>query len=100
MQAFAAVSEAPATRRRATPTATWCSRTWRWTCATAPPPYGWHVMVELSAENGVRILIPKGSAHGALTLAPDTELAYKVDGFCAPDYDLDVRRGGSDLAVP
>ena len=57
-------------------------------------------MVELSAENGVQILIPKGSAHGARTLAPDPELAYKVDGFCAPGYDLDVRRGGSDLTVP
>jgi dTDP-4-dehydrorhamnose 3,5-epimerase len=64
------------------------------------PTFGRHIMVELNAADGVQILIPRGFAHGILTLMPDTVVAYKVDAYYAPGHDLGVRWDDSDLAIP
>jgi dTDP-4-dehydrorhamnose 3,5-epimerase len=64
------------------------------------PTFGRHVMVELNAEDGVQILVPKGFAHGILTLMPDTMVAYKVDAYYAPGHDFGVRWDDPDLAIP
>lgn len=55
------------------------------------PSYGDWVGVELSAENGRQILVPKGFLHGFVTRAPDTEVQYKVTDVYAPDCDGAVR---------
>ena len=47
------------------------------------PTYGRHVTAELSAANWLQIWVPRGFAHGFLTLEPDTEVLYKVDA----EYD-------------
>lgn len=39
------------------------------------------VAVELSSENKMMLLVPRGFAHGFLTLSDDVEFAYKVDNF-------------------
>jgi len=46
--------------------------------------YGQWVGVELTAERGDQLLVPRGFAHGYCTLVADTELAYKVDSPYAP----------------
>lgn len=64
------------------------------------PTRGRHVMVEISAANRLQMLVPKGFAHGFLTLMPDTEVLYKVDAYYAPDHDCGVRFDDPDLAIP
>ena len=43
--------------------------------------YGKWVGAELTAERGEQIFVPRGFAHGYVTLTDDCELFYKVDGF-------------------
>jgi len=51
------------------------------------PTYGRWVGATLTAEGGEQLFVPRGFAHGYCTLEPDTEVAYKVDGFYAPECD-------------
>ena len=54
---------------------------------------------ELSAENHRSLYIPKGFAHGYLTLVPDTELLYSVSEFYAPDAEVGIRYDDPALAI-
>jgi len=46
---------------------------------------------ELSAENRRMMYVPKGFAHGFITLEPDTEAFYLVDEFYAPELERGLR---------
>jgi dTDP-4-dehydrorhamnose 3,5-epimerase len=46
--------------------------------------------IELSAENKKQLLVPKGFAHGFMTLTDDVEVQYKVDELYAPDCDRGI----------
>ena len=63
------------------------------------PTYGAWVAEELSAENGVQLLVPRGFLHGFVTLVPDTDVLYKVDAPYAPDLDGAVRFDDPDLGI-
>ncbi len=45
---------------------------------TGSPTYGRHVSAVISSANGAQIFVPKGFAHGFVTLEPDVEVVYKV----------------------
>ncbi|MDO4740630.1 MAG: dTDP-4-dehydrorhamnose 3,5-epimerase [Eubacteriales bacterium] len=55
------------------------------------PNYGKWVAVELSAENKRMLFIPRGFAHGFLTLTDDVEFIYKVDNLYSKEHDRSVR---------
>ena len=63
------------------------------------PTYGRHVSAVISAEAWNQILVPKGFAHGLVTLEPDTEVLYKVTDFYAPEHDRGLLWNDPDLGI-
>jgi len=63
------------------------------------PTYGEWFGIELSEENKKQLLIPKGFAHGFMTLTNDVEVQYKVDEFYAPDCDRGILWNDSAIGV-
>jgi dTDP-4-dehydrorhamnose 3,5-epimerase len=55
------------------------------------PTYGRWCGATLTADGAEQLFVPRGFAHGFCTLEPDTEVAYKVDGFYAPTSDAGLR---------
>ena len=63
------------------------------------PSYGRWCGSELTAEGGEQLFIPAGFAHGFCTLADNTLVAYKVDGFYDPAAERGIRFDDPDIAV-
>lgn len=63
------------------------------------PTYKEWVSIELSAENKKQFFIPKGFAHGFLTLTDDVEFQYKVDDYYDKETDRSIRFNDPDIAV-
>jgi dTDP-4-dehydrorhamnose 3,5-epimerase len=55
------------------------------------PTFGKSFGAELTADNRLMMYVPKGFAHGFITLTDDTEAFYFVDEFYAPEYERGVR---------
>ena len=64
------------------------------------PSFGTFVAVELSAENGLQLWIPRGFAHGLCTLTEDTEVLYKVDAPYDPATDSATRFDDPAIGIP
>ena len=63
------------------------------------PQLGRWIGVTLSAEKWNQLLVPRGYAHGFMTLEDDTEVVYKVSADYAPQYERCVRFDDPALAI-
>ena len=63
------------------------------------PTYAKWVGVELTAENARQLFIPRGFAHGFITLTDDVEVQYKADNFYAPTCDGNIRWDDPEIGV-
>ena len=63
------------------------------------PQYGQWVGVEMSAENKKQLFIPRGFAHGFITLTDDVEVQYKADNYYAPDCEGNIRWDDPEIGV-
>lgn len=56
---------------------------------TDSPNFGKYIIIELSSKNKLQVFIPRGFAHGFISLEDNTIFNYKVDNF----YDKDSECG-------
>lgn len=63
------------------------------------PTYGNWVSALLSAANRTQIFVPKGFAHGFITLQPHTEVEYKVSDFYSREHEGGVAWDDSALGI-
>ncbi len=63
------------------------------------PQYLQWVSAVLSAENHRQLYIPKGFAHGFLTLTDDVEVQYKVDALYSTTCDRSIRFDDPTIGV-
>jgi dTDP-4-dehydrorhamnose 3,5-epimerase len=57
------------------------------------------VSVELSSANKRMLFIPKGFAHGFLTLEDNTEIQYKVDNYYSKEHDRSIRFDDPEIGI-
>ncbi|HZO97844.1 MAG TPA: dTDP-4-dehydrorhamnose 3,5-epimerase [Gaiellaceae bacterium] len=63
------------------------------------PTFGTHFGAELSAGNRRMMYVPRGFAHGFMTLEPDTEALYLVSAFYDPERERGVRWDDPRFAI-
>ena len=63
------------------------------------PQYARWVGVELSDEHKKQLFIPRGFAHGFITLTDDVEVQYKADNYYAPECDGNVRWDDPEIGI-
>ncbi len=61
--------------------------------------YGTWGGIKLSAENKKQLWIPKGFAHGFLTLSEIAEVQYKADNFWNKKYERSIRWNDESLKI-
>ena len=66
---------------------------------TDSPTYRQWVRVELSAENKKQLFVPRGFAHGFLTLIDNTVVEYKTDNFYNKASERSIRYDDPELEI-
>ncbi len=65
----------------------------------ASATFGLWCGARLTAEGGEQLFVPRGFAHGYITLEDNTEVVYKVDDLYAPECDSGLIWNDPDLAI-
>ena len=55
--------------------------------------------IELTAENRLMMYVPKGHAHGFLTISEDSEAIYFTDEFYSPELERGIRWDDPTFAI-
>jgi dTDP-4-dehydrorhamnose 3,5-epimerase len=63
------------------------------------PTFGRWFGTNLTAENHTMLYVPRGCAHGFITLVPNTEVFYLVSAFYAPAQERGVRYSDSQFSI-
>ena len=63
------------------------------------PTYLKWIGVELSEDNKLQLMIPRGFAHGFVTLSDNVEFIYKLDNYYAPAHEASIRFDDPDINV-
>ncbi|MCB0760617.1 MAG: dTDP-4-dehydrorhamnose 3,5-epimerase [Flavobacteriales bacterium] len=63
------------------------------------PTFGQHAAVELRGDLKNQLLIPRGFAHGFMTLEADTIFCYKCDQFYQPDHERVMQWNDPELGI-
>lgn len=61
--------------------------------------FGKYFKIVLNEKNRKILFVPKGFAHGFLTLQDDTEIEYLCTDFYAPDFDSGILWNDKDLNI-
>lgn len=63
------------------------------------PSFGKYFGAELTATNHAMLYVPRGCAHGFITLADDSEVFYLVSAFYSPKLERAVRYNDPRFAI-
>ena len=58
-----------------------------------------HIIIELNDLNNHHLFIPRGFAHGFISLKDDTKVCYAVDNFYDPNYDSGINYMDESLEI-
>lgn len=63
------------------------------------PTFGQHFSIELSNENRTQLFIPKGFAHGYLTLSEEVVFHYKTDNYYSKEHESGILWNSNNLGI-
>ena len=66
---------------------------------TGSPTYGQHYKTRLSAENRKILFIPRGMAHGFLSLTEEAIFTYKCDNYYRKDAEAGILFNDPELQI-
>ena len=64
------------------------------------PTYGKYTLVELTSENGRKLYVPRGFAHGFVALTDNATFQYMVDNEYAPRLEGGILWNDPNIGIP
>ncbi len=64
------------------------------------PTFGSHLLIQLDAERGTMLYIPKGLAHGFYVTSDSATMIYKVSSAYSPEHDSGILWDSAGIAWP